>query len=177
MTVEQIKEQLSKAFLFAIASRLGCLVRDENLDLGVDVTIQFPFILHRNQRKRFLGAGKSIHVQLKTTTMSQVVVDKDTIRYDLEVKNFNDLIDCRDFRQNDRSETPLIVILFILPNEPDDWIIVKEEELIIKKFAFWYYPKEDAKKSPNKYKTRIHIPKSNRITLSSFPEIFDYFFK
>ncbi|MGB1242101.1 MAG: DUF4365 domain-containing protein [Chitinophagales bacterium] len=177
MTVEQIKEQLSKAFLFAIASRLGCIVRDENLDLGVDVTIQFPFVLNRNQRKRFLGAGKSIYVQLKTTTMSHIVVEKESIKYDLEVKNFNDFIDCKDFRKEDIGEIPLILVLFILPDDPNEWLIVKEEELILRKFAFWYYPAEDAKKSTNKYKTRIRISKSKRITLDSFPEIFDYFFK
>jgi hypothetical protein len=51
--------------------------------------------------------------------MEKNIIDTgETIKYKLEVKNYNDLIS----RKNEDNYIPLILILFIFPNEPKDWL-------------------------------------------------------
>jgi hypothetical protein len=64
-----------------------------------------------------------------------------------------------------------------LPSDPDKWLQVISEYLIMGKCAYWYYPDNPSGLeyvNPKSTK-RIEIPKSNFINLGFFDYIFDYF--
>ena len=163
-------EELYKSYLEAIANRAGyfnCVSRD----FGTDLTIRKANLCPN--RKRYLTSGKAIDIQIKAVS-EKYIFDydnqlKDFIKYDLEVKNYNDLVD--RVKENG-SYIPLILAVFIMPSDKDNWITLRPEELILKKCAFWYKIPFDTDHSTNSEKVRIEIPKKNRITMDFYNQQF-----
>ena len=81
------------------------------MDLGIDYQLKKTrTYTNPNGKTRYTVDPRYIDIQLKATTVSSIIEDNDTIKYDLEAKNYNDMID----RMSD-GIAPLILILFILP--------------------------------------------------------------
>ena len=162
MTEEQIKEQLSRHFVELVASRQGFKCSKPSPDSGVDMQITRAFLLDRNGRKRYLDSGQFIEFQLKCTCESQIIFADDSIRYDLEAKTYNDLI----FRRDSGAITPLLLVLLVLPDDPNDWLQVTPQELILRRAAYWYAPPQGAEATENTSTIRIEIPSANGVGVS-----------
>jgi hypothetical protein len=99
-----------------------------------------------------LSADSTIHspkidIQLKATT--NWVLDSDgKIAYDLKIKNYNDL------RSN--CLVPKILVLLCLPKNRDEWISHSENELILRKCAYWISLKGSGD-TLNESTVRIHL--------------------
>lgn len=170
MTETVIMEELSKSYLETIANSTGyfnCVSRDYGTDLTIRKANLCP------TRKRYLTSGKAIDIQLKAVLERYIrhydEVDKDYIKYDLEVKNYNDLV---DRAKENGVIIPLILAVFILPNDITKWVTLNPEELILKKCAFWYKIPVDTGHSKNKASVTIEIPKTNRISHDFYNEQF-----
>ncbi len=89
-------------------------------------------------------------VQVKSTT--QVNITENEIRYDLEVKNYDDLREPGD-------NCPRILVVLVLPEDETQWLSQSVEELILRHCAYWIslegYPATAATTT-----TRISIPRS-----------------
>lgn len=171
MTETIIMEELSKAFIEGIASR-GGYYNSTGKDYGTDLTIRKAY-LNPRQCNRYLTSGKAIDIQVKSVSEKYITGFDDPkskhIKYNLEVKNYNDLID----RFNEiGSIIPLILIVVILPENKDEWLSLTLDSLIFKKCAFWYQIPSGATHSTNKSKSVIIIPKSNQVDLNFFDEQF-----
>lgn len=171
MTEKVIMEELSKSFLETIANRQGYF-NSTSRDYGTDLTIRkanlCPF------RKRYLTSGKAVDIQIKAVSQKYVKYldddSKDIIKYSLEVKNYNDLV----VRANENGKfIPLILAVFVIPDDKLNWVTLSEEELIIRKCAFFYEIDPFATESGNKSAVTINIPKSNRIGLDFYNNIFN----
>ncbi|MDF0716991.1 DUF4365 domain-containing protein [Muricauda sp. 334s03] len=166
MTDNDIMEEISKGYLELIASRNGyfnSIHRDYGTDLSIRKAKLCPI------RKRYLTTGKAIDIQVKAVSEKYVRDYSDNsktfVKYDLEVKNYNDLID----RANENgSFIPLILAVFIMPEFKNDWLNVKPEELILKKCAFWFQIPSGSSHSVNKSTVTIDIPKANRIAMDFY---------
>lgn len=176
MTDEQIKEQLSRKYLETVASIGGYIIEGGNMDFGVDLTLQAPKIRYENNRQRYTSSGYRIDIQLKATTTRYVYSSNDNLKYDLETKNFNDMIYRNIERSVNPNAPPLVLILFVLPNNPDRWITIKKNKMVFRKAAYWFYPSINQLPSTNKYKERIQIPKAQQLDLDTFPNLFTRFF-
>lgn len=170
MTDTDIMEELSKGYLEVIANRNGYF-NSMNRDYGTDLTIRkakiCPF------RKRYLTTGKALDIQVKAVSERYIRQfddpTKTVIKYDLEVKNYNDLID----RANEKGAfIPLILAVFIMPTEKDDWITLTMEELALRKCAFWFQIPIGHAHSMNKSTVTIDIPKDNRISVDFYDNQF-----
>jgi Domain of unknown function (DUF4365) len=75
------------------------------------------------------------------------------IAYDLDVKNYNDLIE----RRLSNSGIPCILLLKTLPQNQDDWLATSEESLVLGGCCYWVYL--DGKMSQNSKTVRIRIPR------------------
>ncbi|WP_071892440.1 DUF4365 domain-containing protein [Hymenobacter sp. PAMC 26628] len=171
MTEEQIKEQLSKGYLHLLASRAGYKSRTHELDHGVDVTIiKVREYIRSNGKKRLLDSGQSIDVQLKCTCEKSVVAGPKFIKYDLEAKSYNDLIDRAD------DGAPLILILMILPDDDSQWLSIRNHEIALAKCAYWYLPDDNAIYSNNGRTTRISIPRSNALNIDFIDKKFKEYY-
>jgi hypothetical protein len=171
MTDEQIKEQLSNRYVGILAVNRGFTITKPDIDEGVDYIVQRSYRYNsQNGSNRHVSDGKFIEIQLKATTEDQIVDEADQIKYDLEVKNYNDMI------QRQGGITPLILILFILPTDRNSWVELDSSELRIRRLAYWYQPPTGELPTTNTATKRIIIPKINALDLDCFNTLHAQFY-
>lgn len=167
MTEEHIKEALSLRYIELIAAFNGFNTSVPEKDYGEDLHI--IEVEYNEKRKRFINSGRTLKIQLKATTENLISFDNNFLKYDLDAKNYNDLID----RSKDCH--PLLLILFILPSKKNDWLKISDTELIAKKCAYWYLPKETDNITNNLSTKRILISKTNLISNETLVHLFEKF--
>ena len=158
MTEEQIKEELSKHFIGVVAHASGIKCMRPDGDHGVDLT--FCPVTKRVEpdgRVRYLDSTNKLDIQLKATTQASIKKVDGCIGYDLEAKNFNDLI----YRIND--PLPLYLILVVLESNPPACLEMSENDLRLLGRAYWYLPKKSDAKTTNTKTQRIKIPLANQL--------------
>ena len=175
MTDTIIMEELSKNYLLTLAAGSGYMHSNVSHDYGTDLTIRKAnFALGRT---RMFISGKSVDIQVKAVSEKYVIGLNDLttsfIKYDLEIKNYQDLID----RANERgSIIPLVLCIFIIPDDQKDWYSVTPTELTIRKCAFWYNVPPGLTYPKNKASIRIEIPKINLVCSQFYNNIFTSLF-
>ena len=140
MSPNFIQEQLSWAFVRAVIFRAGYSLSIPVVDdHGIDGTVES------------YGRGiNKIDFQLKATTNYEITGGE--IRYDLRVENYNQLV--RD------DGLPRILILFIMPEDPSQWLAKSLEELCLRKCAYWVSLMGEVP-SRNARTVRVSVPLSN----------------
>jgi len=172
MTTEQIKEQLSNRFIGALASNSGFALDKGELDFGVDYTAKktYAYTQPGTGKTRLTIDPKTIDIQLKATTENTIIDDGVNIKYDLEVKNYNDMV------HRLTGITPLILILYVLPDYRNHWIELTATELRIRRLAYWFRPVAGSTLSPNAGTIRITIPKTNILSINCFDTLHSQFY-
>jgi hypothetical protein len=163
MTENDIKEDISRGYLGLIASRAGFYPMESRRDYGID--IRYAKTSPR-RNKGYVEDPLYICVQLKATTEKGITISEKEIRYPLEAKTYNDLVDSAESYQ------PIILILFVLPENKDEWVIVKNNEMIVRKCAYWFKIDKKAKATDNNSAKTIAIPRTNLVDLTFFPDIY-----
>src|ERR1700743_3814922 len=153
MNIPDIMECLSRNYLETIANRTGYF-NLQGKDFGTDLHICKANVIDRGSYQRQLMTGRQVHIQVKSVQEHLIRSGDQRISYDLETKNYDDLID----RRNELgSLIPLILVVFIFPTDQEQWLTLTTEELIIRKRAYWYIPDENASYTPNSTSQVIHI--------------------
>ncbi|MCX4241639.1 DUF4365 domain-containing protein [Paraliomyxa miuraensis] len=146
MTPEQQREELSKAYVAAIAARcgfkLGVWSQDDDC---LDVTIGSAGVLGGG-----ILAGPKLDLQLKSSSDQRHVHD-DYISWSLSRSHYDKL----------RSDacSPRILVVLMLPKEELEWVRHSPESLVLRRCAYWDSlhgrgPIEDTRDS-----TTVRIPK------------------
>ena len=131
ITEEHAKENLSRAYVLAVAAKAGVVVKigDRSHDYGVDGDFhQVSFI--RGARKE---SGITLHFQLKSTT--GFIKTKEHIRYELDAKTYAALAD----RAGQVRAVRAVLLVLCLPNNPPDQFSICEDELIIRNCCYWHF--------------------------------------
>lgn len=171
MTEEKIKEYLSNNYVASIAGKSGFYLQKLDQDNGVDFMVRYEDVRIEKGKYRYITSPNFCDIQLKSTTIKGIRENEEYIFYDLQIKNYNDLIDRRN-----KGFAPLYLILFILPENKNDWVKVLKDKLVLSKHAFWYYPQESDKISSNLYTKTISIPKKNKLGTDFFKNKIDEWF-
>lgn len=172
MTIEQKKEQLSNRYLGILAANRGFVIEKPELDLGVDYQLKKTYTYTMpNGKTRFQYDSRYIDIQLKATTENQVIIQPGMVRYDLEAKNYNDLVE----RQTN-GVAPLVLILFVLPDLPADWVDLHVTELRLRRNAYWYQPPAGSVQTANQNTIRIDIPIANRLDIDCCVSLHQQFY-
>jgi hypothetical protein len=172
MTIEQIKEQLSNRFIGILAANKGFAIDKGDIDLGIDYTLKKSYsYVNPNGKTRWNFDGRYIDIQLKATTDNSITVDPNFIKYDLEAKSYNDLIE-----RQVNGVAPLILILFVLPVDQNTWVEIDLDEIKLKKHAYWFIPPAGSVKTANDYTFRINIPRENILGIDCFNELHHQFY-
>jgi hypothetical protein len=158
---QTIEERLSVAHIQAIAARVGVMIFNSDLDYGVDGT--FRAINPRGNRLFVDGYG--LDYQLKASTRCQI--ESSHIRYDLEVKTYNDLVD----RHQSQPAMPCILILKVLPTDEVDWLNADENGLLLGGACYWTYLQGAI--SSNQESVRIRIPRAQQFTPAALLHLLD----
>jgi hypothetical protein len=158
MTEDQKKEAVSRELIRMLAIGDGCKVIEPPLDHGVDQTVvPVTSRIEPSGRVRFLDSAYKLDFQLKATTQSGVIETEEDLKFDLDVKNFNDLV----YRKDDF--LPLHLILVILTAPVGECFELADDLARLHVRAYWYVPEDKALPSPNTSTVRITIPKANQL--------------
>jgi hypothetical protein len=172
MTAEQIKEQLSNRFIGVLATYSKFTLDKTELDFGVDYTAKktYAFTHPGTGKTRITADPQSIDIQLKATTVSGVIDGANDIRYDLEANNYNDMVNRLG------GIVPLILILFILPDDQNDWVELTPTELRVRRLAYWFRPPYGSAHTHNTATIRVTIPKTNVLSIDCFDTLHSQFY-
>lgn len=161
MDISTKKEELSICYISALCTQAGIsydTIRHD--DTSTDGLIQKRIMLTEK-----IGYDTHLRVQLKSTSSDSMYKDDGSvISYVLKVKNYNDM--CQ------RSTTPIILALLVLPEDEGSWVKLTDEELLIKGRMYWaefstYTP------SNNKSSVTVNIDKQNHLTPESLQTILE----
>jgi hypothetical protein len=166
MTKNDKMEELSRSFLEIIANITG-YYPSYSKDYGVDLMLRKNIV--SQDRKRYYTSAKAIDIQLKSVHKKYVSSNGPYLSYNLEVKNYNDLV---ERKQINGGYIPLYLFILILPNQCDEWVTVTATELIVKECLYWYEIDDNATITKNTAKKMIHIPQTNVVDLNSFDMLF-----
>jgi hypothetical protein len=148
-------QALSLAYARAIAAKAGANVSNRENDYGIDMS--FTKIVKRNNRYTDT-CSIPVHTQVKASTLWGV--QEDTIFYDLEVKNYNDLV----------NSSICVLILLCLPPYFDEWLYQDEDCLRIHKCCYYWRPSDHVETTNNR-KKRIFISKSQIFSTEALTEL------
>jgi len=118
------KEEFSYAYIYAITSAAGYALQRTHTPLeqiGIDLIItgdRSPGILRLPQ----------LLVQVKCT--SRNLMDDNYLRYPLKVKNYEEL-------RRPNEDPPIVLVVVVVPDEPDDWLQQSQNELCLKYCGYW----------------------------------------
>lgn len=157
ITKQHRQEDLGQAYISAVAAKAGFNLSSDKHDYGYDGTVKDV----NNRDGRYVNTGFGFDYQLKSS--SNVTFSEDCVIYDLESKNYNDLI-------TEEGLFPKVLILFVLPRDESEWLTVTSDKMTLKKCAWWYSLK-GLPQSSNGSKKRIFIPISQIFTPSTAIDI------
>lgn len=124
MTPEQQKEELSKAYLLAVAARCGFAVGTWSQDHGgVDATVSAGGTVGGGARSR-----PKIDVQLKCTAQ-QSLLREEFLSWTLERAHYDGL--------RHPACDPHILVVLLLPEREDEWLEHGPDRLILRRCAWW----------------------------------------
>jgi hypothetical protein len=151
LTENNIKSELSYAYLHAVASRAGfeCAVAARHSDAaGVDAVLR--------ARERFsadsLFVDFTLDVQLKATSKAPVLQDG-RYPFALKIAHYDKL------RATETLASRLLVVLF-LPEDPSEWLVHSEDALIARRCAYWTSLR-GAPPSDNKAEHTVQVDRRN----------------
>ncbi|WP_175484840.1 DUF4365 domain-containing protein [Jannaschia pohangensis] len=151
MTPTLREEAVTKAYVKALAARLGYVASEQDFDVdGVDIQLR--------------DGGDmlpTLDIQLKGT-VNLPADDDGVIKYPLKQRNYDLLIG--------NTIVPRILVLCGLERCSEEWIVCGDESLLIKQKAYWMslngFPQ-----TSNTTSTTISIPSSQRFNEISLPLI------
>jgi len=145
MTLDQQKEQFSRAWVHAVAAAAGYRIYGAHPDIDSD-DIGFSDTRLRMRPR--------LEAQLKCS--QNVGSDGDQIAFPLPIKNYCELI-------GDDFQVPRILILLRVPPALDNWLEPRPEEMILKHTA-WWMSLRTLPPSDNLTSVTVHIPRSQVFT-------------
>ena len=125
--LDEIQSNLSYSYVHAVVSRAGgaCQETSRSADkMGIDVVLNFKGSFSPKQ-----DFGKILVTsQLKSTRQTLPVVNG-KISYSIKSEQYRKYIES--------SPVEFLFILFILPDDPAEWLELTPEELILRRCCYW----------------------------------------
>lgn len=152
MTPEQQKEVLGRSVLGALSVAAGCsLDRPEIDDGSIDFTIKSYDASAPLRTAR-------IDIQLKSTSVP--FVKGEFLHLSLKRKNYEDLIS--------KSLNKQLLVVFVMPEEQESWVLASESECLIRHCAFWHCLTGESR-TRNLRSVAVKVPRKNILT----PEVIE----
>lgn len=161
MELSQRKEQISVAYIHALASAAGFKiydmeVDDESVDLGLASSG-----VHGTTR------SPRLEMQLKCTESDVSIVKSggvDAFSFQIKLKNYDDL------RQTDYL-VPKIVALLMVPRSTDEWVTCDKEKSILRRAAYWTSLRGEPAFTGKGEKVTVHFPCSQMLSPAALTDL------
>jgi hypothetical protein len=157
VTENEQKQQLSVAYVHAVAARAGytCQVKTVDED-SVDMLIFASGRVHATS----VISSPRLDLQLKASSVLRH--DREHMSFPLPLKNYEDL--------RAESMVPKLLVVFLLPEDPKEWLDVDEERMIVRRSAYWAslagYPA-----TSNTTTVSVPMPRSQRFTVDQLQDL------
>lgn len=168
LTENNIKSELSYAYLHAVAARAGveCHGTGRHSDgAGVDAFLRAKGKFHDDSKLTQF----TVDVQLKATSTTPREPSKKEAHYafDMEVPHYKKARYATGSRNNE-----LLVIVLFLPNDPTEWLHHTVDGLLAKRCAYWV-SLCDAPETTNSDKGSqvIYLPKKNVLSVDGLRDV------
>lgn len=154
LSSNDIEAELSYAYIHAVAAKagVGCKLgsrHDDNAGIDAELTGWGPFP-NGGYREEI-----DVKVQLKATVKSPAETDDKYWSYSLSgISRYNDL-------RSEAISTPRILVVLFLPSRPEEWLTLTDDELILRKCAYWVSLR-GAEPSSNTTAQTVYLPKVQR---------------
>jgi hypothetical protein len=150
-TENEQKQQLSVAYVHAVAARAGYTCQVPNVDDdSVDVQIGAKGYLH----DQAIVCSPRIEVQLKAT--SALKLNSEHLTFPLGLKNYREL--------RETTLIPRLLIVLLLPKHPAEWMETSEECMISRRCAYWVSLR-GMKETGNTSKISVRLPRSQQFNV------------
>jgi hypothetical protein len=161
MDENEQKQQLSIAYLHALASAAGFACQATAVDNdSVDRTLVARGWLHD---KAVLRSPK-IDVQLKSVTREHLRDHETALTFRLNRKNYDEL--------RHRAQVPRLLVVLILPRQPDQWIDQNHERMI-SRYAAYYVSLAGMADAPQRGKVPVELPRSNLLSVDALRRLME----
>lgn len=158
MTPEQLKEEVSKAYVHAVAARCGVAVANWTQDHGcLDTTLRAAAAIGGGHLQK-----PKVDIQLKATTRTDVE-HEDHIAWSLEIGHYDQL--------RATALVPHLLVILLLPPNLEDSVQHTAEQLVLRRCAYWV-TMTGMETAPEGQKSRtVHVPKSQPFSPDGLREI------
>ena len=148
------KEALSRVYVKALAARAGYLTSEPKPDRdSIDLRIQ-------------AGGPRrpGLDLQLKATTQFSEPRDG-FLRFQLSIKNYRDL--------RDETQTPRLLVVLELPKDESQWMTVTDEELMLRRRAYWLNLQKNHGEVDNQSAVTVRIPEQNVLDVETMQDLME----
>jgi hypothetical protein len=150
VTENEQKQQLSIAYVHAVAAAAGCVCQVIAVDLdSVDVVLTARGWLHPAATFR----SPWLALQLKATACD--LLREETLAFPLPVKNYDEL--------REASAMPRLLVVLLLPADPGRWLEQSDECMVTRHCAYWLSLLGQPA-LPNQRTVTVHLPRTQRLT-------------
>jgi hypothetical protein len=158
LTDDDIREQLSIAFIHTVASRAGYAWEPTRIDKdGIDGRVRARDFIDPRATVR----SPSIGFQLKATTT--ITGSPDPIPYPLKQGNYNHL-------RGDKFAEPRYLALLVLPEDPAEWVKLDADALVLRRCMHWK-SLVSAPETKNEVTTTVYIPRANILDMEGMQRL------
>ncbi|MCY4070842.1 MAG: DUF4365 domain-containing protein [Chloroflexi bacterium] len=159
--LNNIMQEMQYAYLHAVVSRAGAKVKrtDGNVDFGSDGDISYVKNLPDG---KFGDTSITFNFQMKATRRWKL--ENDHVVYDIGVDSYNKLVTWEGFGF-------IILILFKMPKEVSNWLVVSEDLFCMKDCCYWFRVPD--KRSENTSSVRIKIPRDQLFDVRAVNKLLD----
>ena len=153
LTPEHQLEALSRAYVSAVAGRVGMTCSWRDFDYGIDVTLHDVTVRTNPEtgRKRYFESGAALDVQIKSTTTA--TIENESVVYDLDADAYNDLCVAKIC-------VPRILVLYAVPKSFSAQFEQDEAHLLLGGCSYWQSLR-GCEPTANQSKKRVRIPRHN----------------
>ncbi len=158
LTPEHVQEDLSVAYIRAIAAKAGFNCgRPGGHDYGTDLEISLVEIDEDGKRD---STGRSLRIQAKATYTVDLSCEG-PITYRLKRSDYNKLAKETGYA------SPRILVLYCMPRDDKEWLDVRDHQQAVLKNCGYWLSLRGRERTKNKDKISVKIPKDHVFNESS----------
>lgn len=154
LTAPDQKEALSRVYVAALAARAGYLTSVPEPDRdSIDMRVQ-------------AGGPRrpALDFQLKATT-GFADPRQGSLPFRLPIKNYSDL--------REETQTPRLLVVLLLPNDESRWLSVTDEDLVLRRRAYWLSLQRDHEEIGDRETVTVRIPEQNTLDVEALQELME----
>ena len=104
----------------------------------------------------------ALDLQLKATTTFPENPES-ILSFQLSIKNYREL----------QIETPRLLVILALPKERKQWISVTEQELVLRRRAYWLSLQQNYSEITDQETVTVHIPLQNMLNIKTLQDLME----